>query len=400
MLFLCNWNERSCRCAEAWQGNRGIKLSEAVDNQTPSVETPSFGSGPGRAMMVVAAVVVIAAILAFFLVFRFAQADRERGLQAWQNQLNIVADSRAAAVADWFDNARTAMQKVAANQSLSFYLTELSWTGKPEKVTDGSARLAIIGNFLKWSADQADFDAPPTGPDVAANVIRKGRAGLAVTDVNGKLLVATPFTPPVAAVLARYHRLHPSGVYVDDVSIGPAGDPTIAFVAPVFAEQAATDNKVVGYVIGVRPLGEDLFSRLKQAGDITRSAETYLVRANGNEIDYLSPLSDGSAPMSRHFALNTPGLAAAYALAKPGGFAVRRDYSGAKVLVTSRYLGSPPWTLVRVVSADEALGEIDGRRNRILVILGLSILTVVASLLLIWRHGASVRVAEAASRLV
>jgi hypothetical protein len=97
-------------------------LSEAVDNQTPSVETPSFGSRPERAMLVVAVIVVVAAILAFILVFRFAQADRERGLQAWQNQLNIVADSRAAAVADWFGNARTAMQKVAANQSLSFYL--------------------------------------------------------------------------------------------------------------------------------------------------------------------------------------------------------------------------------------------------------------------------------------
>jgi HD-GYP domain-containing protein (c-di-GMP phosphodiesterase class II) len=399
MLFPGNGNARDAKRGPAG----GVRKKEAKLSKKAESRTEDLGVLPpeghsNRPMLIVAGLVILVSILAFFLVFRFAGADRERGLQAWQNQLNIVADSRAAAVTDWLDGARTAMRKVAANQSLSFYLTELSWSGKPEKVTDGNARLAIIGNFLKWSADQSGFDAPPTGADVAANVERKGRAGIAVTDPNGKIMTATPFMPPVEAVLGRYLKLHPSGVYVDDVVKGPAGDPAIAFVTPVYAEQAATDNQVVGYVVGIRPLGNDLFNRLKQPGDVTRSAETYLVRQDGNQIDFLSPLADGSAPLSRHFALDTPGLAAAYALATPGGFAVRRDYNGAQVLVTSRFLGTPPWTLVRVVSASESLGEIDGRRNRILVILGLSILSVAAGLLLIWRHGASVRVAEAASR--
>jgi PAS domain S-box-containing protein len=374
-------------------------MQNSVQAPDPEGVAPAFVDKPSRAMLGLAGLVVIAAILAFFFVFRFADADRERGLQGWQNQLNIVADSRAEAVTEWISALKQANQKIATNQSLAFYLTELSWTGKAEKVTDGAARLSIIENFLKWSAAQSGFDAPPMGADVAANVEHKGRAGIAVVDLAGNVLVATPYMPPVTATFDRYRKLAPKGgAFIDDVYVGLAGDPTIAFLTPVFAEQAATDNQVVGYVISVRPLGDDLYSRLKQPGDVSRSGEAYLVRADGNQIDFLTPLGDGSAPLSRHFAIDTPGLAAAFALARPGGFAIRRDYTGNKVLLTSRALGAPPWVLVRTISASEALGEINARRNWILTVLGLSILSVAVGVLLIWRHGASVRVAHAAAR--
>lgn len=374
-------------------------MSKIPENNQETLEIPDINAASSRPVMALAALVAIAAIVAFYFVFRFAEADRARGLQAWQNQLNVVADSRAGAIADWFDASRSAVQKVASNQSVSFYLTELSWTAKAEKVTDGDARRVIIGNFLKWSAAQSGFDAPPTGASVGANIDRKARAGLAVTDAKGALLVSTPFTPPIEATLARYRDAKPaSGVYVSEVFTGPAGDPSVAFVARVYAEQAAADNQIVGYIVGVRPLGADMFARLRQPGDVTRTGETYLVAQDGNQIDYISPLADGSPPMTRHLAADTPDLAEAFALAKPGGFAIKRNYNGNKVLVTSRALETPAWTLVRTVGADEALGEIDRRRASILTILGLAILTVAAGLLLIWRHGASVRVAHEAAR--
>ncbi len=362
-------------------------------------ETIEKTARPGPAVWATGILVVVATIVAFYFALNFAENDRQRSLQAWQNQLNIVADSRLGAVNDWFSLQTQAISKVAQNQSVSFYLTELSWSGDASSVTDGDARLAIIENFLKWSASQSGFDAPPSGADVAANIERQPRAGIALVAPNGTIMAATRWMPAVKTPLEQYIAANTGEKpYLSDVYTNDASEPTIAFVAPVFGEQTASDNNIVGYVIGIRPLDSGLFDRLKQPGNTAQSAETYLVRRHDNQIEFLSPLADGSAPLTRQFATDTPRLAAAFAMTTPGGFTVARDYRNERVLVTGRQLVSPPWTLVRTVSADEALGDINRRRNAILTILGLTILTVAICLLLVWRHGASVRVAHEADR--
>ena len=82
----------------------------------------------------------------------------------------------------------------------------------------------------------------------------------------------------------------------------------------------------------------------------------------------------------------------------PGGFATRRDYQGTDVLVTGRGLAVAPWFLVRTVTAVEALSAIDSRaRTLLIVFLGL-IAGIAVALVAVWRHGTSLRAAEAAER--
>lgn len=102
----------------------------------------------------------------------------------------------------------------------------------------------------------------------------------------------------------------------------------------------------VATVIGVRPLGDSFFSRLKQPGDTLKTSETLLVRRAGETVEYISPLRDGTPAFKKNLALDTPDLAAVYALAKPGGFAIRHDYDGHEVLVISRAFDEVPWVLV------------------------------------------------------
>ena len=90
--------------------------------------------------------------------------------------------------------------------------------------------------------------------------------------------------------------------------------------------------------------------------------------------------------------------AAAFAVATPGGFGQRINYRNQKVLVTGRDLGTTAWTLVRTIIAGEALGQSEVRRDTMLVVLLLVIFGVAVSIMLVWRHGSSVRSTRAAER--
>ena len=100
-------------------------------------------------------------------------------------------------------------------------------------------------------------------------------------------------------------------------------------------------------MIGLKPLSDEFYGLLKQPGEIEETAENYLVRVNDAVIEYLTPLADGSSPLRKKLARDTPELAAAYTIDTPGGFAIKRDYAGDDVLATGRRVGAAPWPLVR-----------------------------------------------------
>ena len=358
-------------------------------------------SGAGRTVIAMAAALVLAAVIGVAGVFWFVESERQRELAAWQIRLGIVADSRAAAVSEWLDQQFGALRELSENASLQLYMTELAlFQGDRAQITDETAQAQYLENLLIAAADRTGFTAPERGPDVAANVARVGLAGLALVDATGAVLVATPGMPPLAGRLRRFVDETPKGERgLLDLHAGVADAPGIGFLAPVFAVQGGEEGSdLVGRVVGVKLVGRDFYDRLKQPGTVQQSAETVLVRASGATIDYLSPLSDGTAPLKRSLAADTPDLAAARLLAKAGGFGMFRDYKGDEVLATSRPIAGVPWSLIRKIDRAEALAETDRRLTTLLVVLLLVIGVVAVTVVAVWRHGTSVRAAQAAQR--
>ena len=118
--------------------------------------------------------------------------------------------------------------------------------------------------------------------------------------------------------------------------LGVTDEPTVGFVQPVFGIQADPGtSEVIGLVIGMKVVDEDLFARLEQPGETEETPETYLVRpsSNGINVEYLSPLSDGTKPLRRRLAKDTPDLAASFVIDNAGGFTTGRDFAGDEVLV-------------------------------------------------------------------
>lgn len=352
----------------------------------------------GRAVVILASVIVILAVAGFLLIARMVESNKARELDAAYRQMGLVADSRAAAVNDWLAAQKDAMAAVARNATVSFFMTELAWAGDLARVTDGEARLQILENYLLFSAEQGGFAAPPKGADIPANIERKARAGMAILNPDGAVVAATPWTPRLGDRLGDFKTLAGAG---GATLIGPfpgeAGEATIAVVAPIgaFEGGAATGDGAVGYVLGVRLVGDALDERLAQPGEQTETGKSYLVTRDADGLRYVAGADD--APLSP-LAGDPETLAAAFAVAAPGRYGIRRDYADREVLATGRKLDEAPWVLVRTVTAKEALGDAESRARTILAVFALALLCLVAGVLLIWRHGASVRVAAAAAR--
>lgn len=339
-------------------------------------------------------------VLGIFLVVAFVDRERERDLQQWQIRLGIVADSRTAEVNRWLGEQFGTMRSLAENASLQLYMTEISSGGGAAPSQDALAAAGYLRNLLNATASRDGFVPPRLDPAVNANVELAGQAGIALIGRDGAVQAATdtmpPMTPRLQQALARAATGEQTLI---DMFEGPGGSPSIGFVVPVYGIQGdPRKDSNIGFVIGVRAVDRDLFDRLRQPGETAQTAESYLLRKSGNTVEYLSPLRDGTRPLAKRLALDTPDLADVYVMSTPGGMERRRDYAGDEVLVTGRAVSGAPWFLVRKIAVSEALAESDRRQTTLLTTFILVIVGVAITIVAVWRHGTSVRSAQALER--
>jgi HD-GYP domain-containing protein (c-di-GMP phosphodiesterase class II) len=368
-----------------------------AETEAPEAKTPrkvnKVALGIGAAMLVV----IVSAV---YFTFYFVEQERQRALLEWQVRLGIVADSRAAAVNEWVDANFAVIRELSENASLQIYMDELAMSeGDKEGVTDEAAQAGYLRNLLVATSDRSGFKPPEELGEVNANVERAGVAGLGLVDASGRPIVSSAGMPPISGkirtAVARALNGEPALI---DMFMGASNLPTIGFALPVYGIQSDEGAQGIGAVVGIRTVDSSLYNRLKQPGEESKTAETYLIRSSGATVEYLSPLADGTLPLKRSFALETTNLAGAYAVEKPGGFTMAMDYAGTEVLVTSRPLGELPWVLARKIARAEALSGTETRLKTILTVFVLIIIGVTVTIIAVWRHGSSVRATEAAEK--
>jgi len=415
----------------ALKGWKKSRQNQKADNAA----TDNDGDTPPRRFnpLVLAGVagLVLAIIAAVFMARSFVADELVRETQRWQVRLGIVADSRSQAVDDWIDENFKKLRELTENASLQLYLSDLTAgdddketsslssdlggtldgaASEPDEKPDEDTSLSLddnasdkessgiyLRNLMIATAERTGFKAPPPVGEVAANVERIGIAGLGLVDIDGKSIVSTPNMPPltgkIRAAVAKALDGEPA---IIDMFISAGGQPTMGFVLPVFAIQDDSGgSKGIGAIVGIRIVDNELFERLKQPGELLKTAETYLIRKQGAKINYLSPLADGTAPLKRSLSADSPDLLDAYMIKRPGGFSEQVDYKGKKSIAVSRALTLVPWVLVRKVSRDEALASTETRLNTIFGVFVAFIVIITLTILFVWKRGASARATEA-----
>ena len=119
----------------------------------------------------------------------------------------------------------------------------------------------------------------------------------------------------------------------------------------------------------------------------SRTAETLLLRREGNGIVYLNKLRHrNNAPLTLTVPLTQADVPAVQAALGKEGIVSGRDYRGEPVLAAVRRVPGTSWFLVAKVDADEVYAPIRRRSITSLVIVSLLILSAGAAIFQLWRR--------------
>ena len=128
--------------------------------------------------------------------------ERDRALRDWQARLGIISESRAAAVGDWLQRQGQAVESLATNDSVRLYAGEIQGAGSTQGNYDPAER-QYLENFLLAVASREGFLDAARGPEIRANLPRRGLAGMAILGRDFLPLAATPGFPQIDAALRR-----------------------------------------------------------------------------------------------------------------------------------------------------------------------------------------------------
>jgi PAS domain S-box-containing protein len=348
------------------------------------------------------AILILIGLIGMYLVSLFVGQEREQAENDWRIRMGIVADSRAADVNRWFDEQFAELYGVAQNQSAQTYIQQITQLAGDQSQADQVEGLRqYLRDILTTTADRAGFSVK-TKPDVNVNQTVPPVGGVLIIDEKGNVLAASPNAPAYDGDVKAFASAQaPGQKAISDLYLNSAGVPSLIFVVPVLVTQGDNAQTVeIGRVIGVKQVADDLYPRLVQPGETTKSGRSVLVQLKDNKITYLSPIDDPKQPIQpvkSQIGIDVADLDVAFAVQNTGNFATdKKDYQGRPVLVTSRALTAVPWVLVYTVTYDEALGEAEARFQTLTTVLWLVIGLLAVIIAAVWYYGSSRRASQAA----
>lgn len=359
-------------------------------------QTPSFAPKLYGIALLVAAIIGIG----LWLVSRFIAIDVARDMQTWQEKLNLIAESRTVDVTNWVEGNFKELRTLADNPSLQLYMTELQMMGteKPARAPgseDEPAQQTYLRNLLLFTAQRSGFGAGSNNAmTIPANVQPKSKSGLAIIGNNNAIIVSTLMQPDTRDLMLMHVKEAAAGKEgLVDVRKDKEGSTYIGFVVPVFSIQGDHNAaSQIGQVIGLKTVDGNLFGLLKHPGTTEKTLETILIRSDGAQIEYISPLQDGTTALSKRVPFDPEKLVSAKLVKTPGNFvSEEKDYRNKPVLATSRSIAGTPWTLVVKIDRKEALAASDERRAGMQILFFLIIAVIVLIVVATWWHAHSKR---------
>ena len=175
-------------------------------------------------------------------------------------------------------------------------------------------------------------------------------------------------------------------VFVDLHTEGQDPAPHISVVAPLFAGTEHA-QRPIGALILVDDASRFLYPLIQSWPTPSKTAETLLVRRDGNDVLFLNDLRHRTNTALRlRIPLSRTDLPASMAILGQKGIVTGRDYRGVEVVSVILPIPDSPWYMVTKVDAAEVFADWRFRAVLILALfLGLTTIVVVAGLFL-WQR--------------
>ena len=337
-------------------------------------------------------------VLSIWLIMQYVAAEKERDMQNWQERLAVLAESQKRSVESWLDVQIDSLKDVANNPLLQIFLT----MGELEQTDVSVAQRGQAGHLRNLIVAAANrMGVFKQAPPISSNQKNIFHEGMGIINRENKLLLSTRYFPDrdTDVVFAASKAMNTGKVVVHGIHGNSNRDPSLTIVVPVKIIQAGKDGDTfAGAVVAVINPENSLYKILAQHWLTTRTDETMLVKASNASTVYMSPPADNH-PLFHQVASSNEKIAANFARQNIGGFAIKNDYRGIEVLVTSRKISNTDWVMVQKIDASEALSESKSHQDFVLTVFLLVVFVIAVSFIAIWRHSSSVRLKKATERL-
>jgi PAS domain S-box-containing protein len=263
-------------------------------------------------------------------------------MASWRARQFSVADDRAQRLSDWLADRQLLAQLLATRPS--------------------------IRAALRASYDAGQLSKHPPGglPEMTAALDEMATlysyTRIYVLDRDAHVVAQSSDSPALGPLLAENCRpvAHTGVVRIN--LLGDAPDRSlISFTAPVFPGPGTSDagrppGQLLGIVLVVSDASQTLFPLVTRKVVPARTGETLLVRREGNDMVYFSPLRHVPAgSQDLRFPLSTAPAPARLALEGRETFVEYRDYRGVLVLAATQHIALTGWGLVRKIDRAEAM---------------------------------------------
>jgi two-component system cell cycle sensor histidine kinase/response regulator CckA len=324
--------------------------------------------GWGRLAIVAAVAVAVAAGVRAWIERQEAQAT-----ERWRSHLSAMAEDRGRAIEAWvrerLGNART----IAAYPT-TLYLAS-GRRGPPYPFPSKQGARAHLADLLRSTRSFFGYEG----------------AWLVGAGSEAPVLAAATAAPPDRPLVERVLQ-HGDA----EIDVRRRDDRAWALIAAPVGAREGTHGRPIGAVVLAEDAGTSLFALLDNEPARTATGESLLVRREGAEVVFLSPLRRG--PAGLRLPAGTEGLAAAAALHGREVFGSFKDYRGVAVLAAVRPVRGTAWGLVVKIDRDEALESARTDARQVLAAAGGVLLAVLGIGFGLWRHhAAAARVALAHS---
>ena len=306
------------------------------------------------------AIVVVVTGAAWF--YRIQEEDlRHRA----ETELQGIAHLKADQIAAWRHQRLADAYVLMESPSLSEQVARLMATPHPENTKDMLTRFRSLQKHCGYS-----------------DVLLVDADGQVRLRVGGSHAPIYRYTAQSLAEALRERRPVFTDIYAGTDELSPH----ISIIAPIFAKSGKTDEPV-GAIILDTNVQEFLYRFIQSWPTLSRSAETLLVRRDGDSALFLNDLRfrKHTAPKLR-IPLSRKDVAAVMAVRGRVGVVRGNDYRGVKVFSALQPIPDSPWFMVAKVDVEEILAAWRSRSILILALTILLVLVAVAAAGLVWQR--------------
>lgn len=201
-----------------------------------------------------------------------------------------------------------------------------------------------------------------------------GYADILVLDPEGRLLLSLqPEVEPLLPQTKNYldQALQSKEAILTDLYRSSSGQIIIDSVAPVIAR----DNSIPAILVLRSNAADFLFPLIQSWPTPSKTAETLLVKRDGDEVVFLNELRHRSqTALNLRIPLSETSIPAVQAVLGKEGILEGRDYRGQKVVADLRPVSNSSWFMVAKIDKSEILAEARRHGAAVIIIIGLLIL--------------------------